>query len=88
LECEFHQVTPAKPTLPDKFFQHHEEPLLQEVGTNATSPRSELAKEGALMKPAAEDEADVGANITTEKQLQFQIHLANTETEAMTRSSS
>jgi len=66
LECEIHQFTPAKRKLFDKFFQHHERQLLQEVGTKATGPRSIFAKELALRKAAAEDEAYGAANMTAD----------------------
>ena len=45
LECEIHQVTPAKCKLFDISFQHHERQLFQEVGTKATGSRSTVAKE-------------------------------------------
>ena len=57
---------------------------MQAVRTKATGPRSILAKQSALMKTAAEDEAYRAANMTAEKQLQFQIHLSDAETEATT----
>jgi len=44
LECEIHQVTPPKCKLFDKLFQRHERQRLQEVGTEATSPRSKFFK--------------------------------------------
>jgi len=81
LECEIHQVTPAKRKLFDTLFQHHERQLLQEVGTKATGPRSIFAKELALRKAAAEDEAYGAANMTANKRLQFQIRLSDAETE-------
>jgi len=40
LEHEIHQVTPVQRKLFDKLFQHHKQQLLQEVGTEATGPRS------------------------------------------------
>jgi len=67
LEREIHQMTPAKPKLFDKLFQRHERQLLLEVGTKATGPRSKFAKDLALMKAAAEDEAYGAANITADK---------------------
>ena len=57
MEHEIHQVTPAKRKLFDKLFQGHERQLLQDVGTKATGPRSNFAKQLALKKTAAEDEA-------------------------------
>jgi len=71
LEREIHQVTPAKCKLFDKLFERHERQLLQEVGTKATGPRSKFAKDLALMKAAAEDQAYGAANMTADKQLQF-----------------
>jgi hypothetical protein len=82
LECDIHQVTPAKRKLFQKLFLCRERQLLQEVRTKATSPRSKFAKELALKKNAAEDEAYGGANITSNKQLQFQMRLSDAETEA------
>jgi hypothetical protein len=57
---------------------------LQDVETNATAPRSIFAKEFALRKAATEDEAYGAANITADKQMQFQICLSNAVTEAAT----
>ena len=67
LECEIHQVTHAKRKIFDTLFQHHERQLLQEVGTKANGPRSIFAKDLALRKAAAEDEAYVAANMTADK---------------------
>jgi len=44
LEREIHQMTPGKPKLFNKLFQHHKRQLLQEFGTKATGPRRILAK--------------------------------------------
>jgi len=77
-------VTPAKCKLFDKLFERHERQLLQEVGTKATGPRSKFAKDLALMKAAAEDEAYGAANMTSNKRHQFQIYLSDAETEATT----
>jgi hypothetical protein len=57
LECEIHQVTPAKCKLFDKLFQHHEEQVLLEAGTKAISCRNKFAKTLGKMKTAAEEEA-------------------------------
>jgi len=84
LECKIHQVTPAKPKHFDKLFQHHERQLLEEVGTKATGPRIMFAKQLALMKTAAEDEAYGVANMTANKRLQCQIRLPNADTQATT----
>ena len=84
LEREIHQVTPAKCKLFDKLFKRRERQLLQEVGTKVTSPRSKFAKDLALMKAAAEDEAYGAANMTADKRLHFQIRLSDAETEATT----
>jgi len=83
-ERELHHVTPAKRKLFDKLFQHHEQQLLQEVGTKVTSPRSKFTKELALMKTAAEDEPYGATNMTTDKPLQFQVRLSDAETEGTT----
>jgi len=77
-------VTPAKRKLFDKLFQQHEQQLLEEVGTKGTGPRSIFAKQLALMKTAAEDEVYGVANMTADKQLQFQICLSDAETDATT----
>jgi len=82
LECEIHQVTPAKCKLFDTLFQHHQRQLLQEVGTKATGPRSIFANDLALGKAAAEDKADGAANMTADERLQFHIRLSDAETEA------
>jgi hypothetical protein len=82
LQCEIQQVTPAKRKLFDTLFHHHERQLLQEVRTKATGPRSIFAKELALRKAAAEDEAYGAANMTADKRVQFQNRLSNAETEA------
>jgi len=84
LEREIHQVTPAKCKLFDKLFERHERQQLQEVGTKATGPRSKFAKDLALMKAAAEDEAHGATIMTADKRLQFQIRLSDGETEATT----
>jgi len=84
LERNIHQVIPAKRNLFNKLFQCHERQQLQEVGTRATSPSRKFAKELVIMKSAAEDETYRAANMTTYKQLQFQIHLADAETEVTT----
>jgi len=52
LEREIHQVTPVKRKLFDKLFQYHEQQLLQEVRTKATSHRCIFAKELTLRKAA------------------------------------
>jgi len=84
LEHEIHLVTPAKRKLFDKLFECHERQLLQKVRIKATGPRSKLAKDFALMKAAAEDEAYGVANMTADMRLQFQIRLSDAETEATT----
>ena len=79
-------MTPAKRKLFDKSFQCHEQQVLHEVRTKATGPKSQFAKELALMKSAAEDEAYRPANMTTGKRLHFQVRLSDAETEATTGS--
>jgi hypothetical protein len=58
--------------------------LLQEVGTEATGPRSTLAKKLAQMKTAAEEQVYGAANMTPDKCVEFQICLSNALTEATT----
>jgi len=41
--------------------------MLQEIGTKATGPRREFAKDLAVMKAAAKDEAYGAANMTADK---------------------
>jgi len=84
LECEIHQVTPAKRMLFDELFQHHERQLLQEVGTKATGPRSIFAKKVAQMRTAAGEEAYGAVNMTADKRVQFQVSLSDAEIEATT----
>jgi hypothetical protein len=84
LERKIHYVTPAKPNLFDKLFQHHERQQLLEAATQATDPRSKFAIELALTMAAAEDEVDGAANRTADKRLQFRIRLSDAETEATT----
>jgi len=84
LQRKIHQVTPAKHNLFDKLFQRHERQLLHEVGTKATGPRSRFVKELVIIKTAAEDKEYRAASITADKQLRFQIHLSDAETEGMT----
>ena len=81
---EIHQVTPVRCNLFDELFQHHERQLLQEIGTNATRPRSIFANELALMKTAAKDKAYRAANKTTDNRLHFQIRISDAEREATT----
>jgi len=84
LEREIHQVTPAKRKLFDRLFQCHERQLLQEVGTKATSPRSKFAKDLVLMETAAEAEAYGAANMTANKQLQFQVFQSDADGDTTT----
>jgi len=77
-------VTPAKPKLLMKLFQHHEQQLLQEVRTKATGPRSIFARQLILTQTAADDEAYRAVNMTAEKRLQFQNRLSDAVTEAPT----
>ena len=84
MERKIHQVTLAKRKLFDELFQCPERQLLQEVGTKATGPRSKFAKELALMKTTAEEEAHGAANMSTNKRLQFQIRLSEAKIDATT----
>jgi len=81
---KIHHVTPAKLTLFDKVFQHHELQLLQEVGTEVTGPSTILAKTLAQMKSAVKEESYGVVNMTTDKRVQFQVCLSNAEIEATT----
>jgi hypothetical protein len=84
LEPEIPQLTPAKRKVFNKLFQPHERQLFQQVGTKATGPRSNFAKELALQETAAEDEAYRAANMISHKRLQFWRRLSDAETEATT----
>jgi hypothetical protein len=84
LQRDIHQVTTAKRTLFDKLFERHERQLLQEVGTKTTGLRRKLANDLALMNADDEDKAYGAANMTADKQLEFQIRLSDSETEATT----
>jgi len=86
LQCEIHQVTPVERKLFDKLFQHHKWPLLQEVGTEATGPRSTFARNLAQMKTAAEEEVYAVANMTTDMHVEFQVRLSDAENGATTGS--
>jgi len=77
-------MIPAKRKLLDKLLQRHERQALKAVGSKAIGPRSKVANELAQMKTAAKDEAYGGANMTTDKAMQFQIRLSDAETEATT----
>ena len=57
---------------------------MQEVKTKATGPGSNFSKELALKTTAVEDEAYRVANMTADKRLQFQLHIHDAETEALT----
>jgi hypothetical protein len=57
---------------------------LQEVKTKAASCRCKFAKDLALTKATAKDEAYGAANVTANEQLQFQIRLSDAEIEATT----
>jgi hypothetical protein len=70
LEHEIHLVTPSKRKLFDKLLQHHEQQLLQEVGTMATGRRSILAKKLVQMNTAAEEETYSAVNMTADKCVQ------------------
>jgi hypothetical protein len=84
LGCEIHQMQCVKPKLFDKLFQHYQQQLLQEVGTNATGPRSTFAKKLAQMKTAAEEEVYRAVNMTANMRAEFQVSLPDAETEATT----
>jgi len=83
-ECKIHGLTLAKRKVFDKLFQHHDRQLVQDDGARAMSPESKFAKELAIIKGAAEDKADMAANLTTAKRVQFQFRISNGETEATT----
>jgi len=77
-------VSPAKCKLFDELFRHHEQQLLQEVGTKATSLRSIFAKKLGQMKTAANEGAYGAVHMTTDKHVQFQVYLSVSEIEATT----
>jgi hypothetical protein len=78
-EIEIHHVTPAKRKHVDELFQYHERQLLQEVGTKSTGPKSIFAKELAILKAVAKDEAYGAATKPTDKRVHYQIRLSDAE---------
>ena len=60
---------------------------MQEVGTQATGPRSIFARILARIKTAAEEEAWGAANMAAHKRVQFQVCLFDAEIEATIGSS-
>jgi len=86
LEREIHQMTPVKPELFDKLFQHHERQLSHDVGTKATGPRSIFANKLAQMQTAADEEVYGAVIMTADKHVEFQVRLSDAETEATTLS--
>jgi hypothetical protein len=86
LVCKIHQMTPVKCKCFEQVFQHHERQLSPEVGTQATGPRTKFGKSLAQMKTAAEEEVYGSVNMTTDKCVEFQVHLSDAETEAITSS--
>jgi len=84
LEHEIPQETSAKPKPFDILLQHHEQQLLQEVGTKATGAGNKFAKVLVPKKNAAQDKAYWAAPMTADKRLHFRICLSDAETEAMT----
>jgi len=84
LERGIDHVTPAKRKLLDKSFEHHEQHLLQEVRTKATSPRCTFTKTLAPMKTAAEEVACRAVYMTADKGLQCQVRPSDAETAAAT----
>jgi len=84
LKRKIHQVTPAKCKRFDKSFQHHEQQILQEVRTKATSLRSIFAKTPSQKKTAADDEAYRVVNMSPDRRMQFQVCLSDAEIEFTT----
>ena len=64
-------MTPVQHKLFDELFQHHERQLLQEVGTQATGPRSTFTNKLVQMKTAAKGEGSGEVNITADKPVEF-----------------
>jgi hypothetical protein len=58
---------------------------LQEAGTTTTGPRSQFATTLVHLTTAAEEEVCGVANMTTDKHVQFQVHLLDAPTEATTK---
>jgi hypothetical protein len=58
---------------------------LQEAGTTTTGPRSQFATKLVHLTTAAEEEVCGVANMTTDKRVQFQVHLLDAPTEATTQ---
>jgi hypothetical protein len=67
LECKIHQVTHVKRKLCNKLFQHPEGPVLKEVGTKETGPRTMLANKLGPMTAAADGEAYKVATMASNK---------------------
>jgi len=81
---QIHQLTPAKCKLFDNLYQHHEQHLLQEVGTEAASRWCRLAKTLTQIRTAAAKDTDGVANMTADECVDFQVAVFNAETEATT----
>jgi len=76
-------VTPVTCKLCDILFQHNGRQLSQEVETDATGPRPIFSNKLTLLKTAAEEELYAVANMTTNKHVEFQVHLSNAVTDAV-----
>lgn len=68
----------------DELLQHHEKHLQQQVGTEATSPRSIFAKTLSQVKADAGDELYVMAIMTMDRNVEFLVPQSDPETEATT----
>jgi len=81
LKFKIHQVTPAKRKLFDKLYQHHEQQLLQEVGTKAIGPRSIFAKKTCSNEDCWGKRGLWAVNMTADMCVQFQVCLSDVEIE-------
>lgn len=79
-------MTLTKLKLLSKLLQHHARELMQGVGTKITVPRSIFTKKLAQPNTAAKEVIYEVANWTANKNVESQVSLSNTETEATTLS--
>jgi hypothetical protein len=82
LEGEIHQMTPVKPKLFDKLFQHHKRQQFQEVATKVIRSTHPFPNKHAQMKTNAKEAVDGAVNMTADKRVPLQVHLSDAETEA------
>ena len=79
-------MTPVKLKIFETLFQHHVQPLLQELVTIATGPQSTFANIHTQMKIATEQDVNGAVNMTADMSLKLQVHLSNAEAEVTTGS--